>query len=560
MGLTTAMYTGLSGMNVNQTRINTIGNNIANVNTHAFKGSRTLFQTQLSQLLSMGNGPSETSGGVNPTQIGLGAVVGAIQKNFSPGSIETTGIASDLAIDGDGFFILRRGASQQVYTRDGSFALDSENRLVSVDGYAVRGFGVDEGFNIQPTVLTDLILPLGTLTIAQATENVIMDGDLSAAGTIATQGSTHLSQALVDGGGGLATAGTLLSDLRSADTPGLVLFATGNTITISGIDKGDRELPAQSFVVGTDGSTLGDFASWLEDALGIQDVAGVPGDPGVVVRNGTLVINGNAGEQNAITINATDITSDNASTAVPFSFTQTAEANGSGLLTSFTVYDSLGTPVIVSVTMAMEEKTAMGVTWRFYLEAPEADGSARALGTGTVSFDTEGNFRAVTGDQVRLSRAGTGATSPLVFTLDFSGVHGLSTRASNVIMAEQDGFPPGTLVSYSVGPDGTINGTFTNGMTRTLGQIAVAVLPNPEGLVAESDNLYVLGPNAGEPTVTPPGLFGAGRVLGGALELSNVDLAREFIGLITSSTGFQAATRVISTSSDMLDQLLLIVR
>jgi flagellar hook protein FlgE len=560
MGLTTAMYTGLSGMNVNQTRINTIGNNIANVNTHAFKGSRTLFQTQLSQLLSMGNGPSETSGGVNPTQIGLGAVVGAIQKNFSPGSIETTGIASDLAIDGDGFFILRRGASQQVYTRDGSFALDSENRLVSVDGYAVRGFGVDDSFNVQPTVLTDLVLPLGTLTLAQATENVIMDGDLSAIGTIATRGSTHVSQALLDGGGGAATAGTLLSDLRSSDAPGVTLFANGNIITVSGIDKGDRELPTQTFVIGVDGSTLGDFAGWLEDALGIQDVAGVPGNPGVVVRNGTLVINGNAGEQNGLTINATDITSDNAGTAVPFVFTQTAGANGSGLLTSFTVYDSLGTPVIVSVTMAMEEKTATGVTWRFYLEAPEADGSARALGTGTVSFDTEGNFRAITGDQVRLSRAGSGATSPLVFTLDFSGVHGLSTQVSNVIMAEQDGFPPGTLISYSVGPDGTINGTFSNGMTRTLGQVALAVLPNPEGLVAESDNLYVLGPNAGEPTVTPPGLFGAGRVLGGALELSNVDLAREFIGLITSSTGFQAASRVISTSSDMLDQLLLIVR
>jgi len=554
------MYTGLSGMNVNQTRINTIGHNIANVNTHAFKSSRTLFQTQFSQLLSMGNGPSETSGGVNPTQIGLGAVVGAIQRDFNPGSIETTGIASDLAVDGEGFFILRRPNGQQVYTRDGSFSLDSENRLVSMDGYAVRGFGVDDGFNIQPTVLTDLVLPLGTLTIAQATENVVMDGDLSATGTIATQGSTHVTQALVDGGGRPAAATTVLTDLRSADAPGVTLFANGNTITVAGVDKGDRELLTQTFVVGTDGSTLGDFANWLEGALGIQDVPDVPGNPGVVVQNGTLIINSNAGEQNAIDINATDITTDNANTAVPFTFTQTAEANGSGLLTSFTVYDSLGTPVIVSVTMAMEEKSATGVTWRFYLETPEADGSGRILGTGTVSFDTEGNFRAATGNQVTLSRAGSGAVSPLVFTLDFSGIHGLSTRVSNVIMAEQDGFPPGTLANYAVGPDGTINGTFTNGMTRTLGQVALAVLPNPEGMLAENDNLYVLGPNAGEPTVTSPGLFGAGQVLGGALELSNVDLAKEFIGLITSSTGFQASTRVISTSSDMLDQLLLIVR
>jgi len=560
MGLTTAMYTGLSGMNVNQTRISTIGHNIANVNTNAFKGSRTLFQTQFSQILAGGNGPSATSGGVNPTQIGLGAVVGAIQKNFSPGTIETTGVVSDLAIDGSGFFILRRGANQQVYTRDGAFSLDSENRLVSMDGYAVRGFGVDENFTLQPTVLTDIVIPIGTLTVAQATQNVVMDGDLSAAATIATQGSRHVSQALVDGRGAAATAATPLTDLRSADSPATPLFATGNTITVSGIDKGQRLLPDQTFVVGTDGTTLGDLADWLESALGIQDVDGVPGDPGVVIEDGMLVVNSNAGEPNALTINPTDITSDNADAAVPFTFMQTAEADGPGVLTSFTVYDALGTPVIVSATFALEQKNQTGATWRFYLEQPDATGAARALGTGTVSFDTEGNFSGATGNQVSLNRAANGAVSPLVFTLDLSGIHGLSTNQSNVIMAEQDGFPPGTLAAYAVGTDGTISGTFTNGMTRTLGQVALAVMSNPEGLVAENDNLYVLGPNTGEPTITAPGQFGAGTILGGALELSNVDLASEFIGLITSSTGFQAASRVVSTSSELLDQLLLIVR
>ncbi|MBU0617186.1 MAG: flagellar hook-basal body complex protein [Planctomycetes bacterium] len=558
MGLTTAMYTGLSGMSVNQTRISTIGHNIANVNTTAFKGSRTLFQTQLSHVLSAGNGPTPNSGGVNPTQIGLGATIGATQKNFNGGSIETTGITSDLAIDGNGFFILRQPDDRQVYTRDGSFALDSQNCLVSADGYAVRGFGVDENFTVQATVLTDLIIPVGTLSIAEATENVLMDGDLSATGTIATQGSTHTSQALVNGGGGVATATTALGDLRSAAAPRTPLFASGNTITVSSVDRGDRQIADQTFVVGTDGTTLGDFAAWLEAALGIQDLDGVPGDPGVVVASGALVINSNAGEQSGLTISASDITSDNATTAVPFTFTQTAEANGSSLVTSFTVYDSLGTPVIISATLVMEERSDTGVAWRFYLEAPESTDADRLLGTGVVSFDTEGNFRSVTGNQVSVDRLG--ANSPLTFLLDFTGVHGLSTRTSSVIMSEQDGCPPGTLSSYSVGPDGTINGAFSNGVTRTLGQVGLAVMPNPEGLLAENDNLYVLGPNAGAATVTAPGEFGAGTVLGGALELSNVDLASEFIGLITSSTGFQAASRVISTSSDMLDQLLLIVR
>ena len=292
----------------------------------------------------------------------------------------------------------------------------------------------------------------------------------------------------------------------------------------------------------------------------IQDMDDVPGDPGVVIHGGQLVINSNAGEQNGFTINATDILSDNAGTAVPLAFTQTASANGASLTTSFTAYDSLGAPVNISATLVMEEKSATGSAWRFYLESPEASAAQRVLGTGTVSFDVEGNFKAVTGNQATVDRTEAGAASPLTFTLDFTGVHGLSTKTSNVIMAEQTGYPPGTLVTYNISQDGMINGVFSNGLSQTLGQVALAVFPNSEGLLAENENLYVLGPNAGPPGVTTPGVLGAGSVLGGALELSNVDLSGEFIGLITSSTGFQASSRVISTSSDMLDQLLLIVR
>ena len=560
MGLTTAMYTGLSGMNANQTRISNIGHNIANVNTYAFKGSRTIFQTQLSYILSGGNGPTDTSGGVNPMQIGLGTTIGAIQKNFQPGSIENTGLPSDLAIDGEGFFIVNKADGTQAYTRDGAFTLDSNKKLVTADGYTVRGFGVDDAFTVQTGVLGDLTIPLGTQTIARATQNVTMDGDLSAAGSIATQGSTHTTQALVAGNGAAATASTLLADLRSATAPGTTLFADGNTITVSGLNRGDRQVPDQSFVIGTDGTTLGDFATWLEGILGIQAVAGVPGTPGVTIQNGQLVFNSNAGTQNGLTISPTDITSDNVGSAVPFTFTQTAQANGSSVTTSYTVYDSLGAPVVITTTFVMEQKTATGATWRYYVEAPEAAANERNLGTGTVSFDVNGNFVAATGNQFSVNRAASAAASPLVFTLDFAGVHGLSTKSSNIVMAEQDGYPPGTLVSFNVGQDGIINGVFSNGLTQNLGQVAIAVVPNQEGMIAEGDNLYLLGPNAGNVTVATAGQSGAGTIMGSALELSNVDLAAEFIGLITSSTAFSASSRVISTSSDMLDQLLLIVR
>lgn len=560
MGLTTAMYTGLTGLDVNQTRIETIGNNLANINTTAFKGSRTLFQTQVSQLLSAGNAPNDSSGGVNPKQVGLGALVGSTQKVFTPGSIETTGVPSDLAIDGSGFFIVRRPNGQQLYTRDGSFSVDSRNRLVTVDGYAVRGFGVDSNFNVVPTVLTDLSIPLGTTTVARPTSTVIMDGDLSAASQVATQGSINVSQRLIAGGGGLATADTLLTDLRSADAPGLSLLAAGNTITVAGVERGDRELPRRSFVVGRDGNTLGDFARWLEGTLGIHKAEGVPGSPGVTVENGALTITSNAGKPNAIRITTNDFSSDNANVPLPFTFTQTRAADGSGVSTAFTIYDSLGNPLIANLTFVLEATPPTGPVWRFYAESPDNAGGGRVLGTGLISFDTQGNFLSVTGNQLQLDRSGSGAASPQTFTLDFTGIHGLSTLASNVVMAQQDGYPPGTLTGYRIGQDGMILGSFTNGLTRTLGQIAIAVMPNPEGLIAESDNTYSLGLNSGNPTVTAPGTLGAGQVLSGALESSNVDLSREFIGLITSSTGFQAASRVISTSSDLLDQLLLIVR
>jgi len=560
MGLTTAMYTGLTGLNVNQFRISTIGNNIANVNTTAYKSSRTLFQTQYSHLLSAGNAPRGNSGGVNPTQVGLGAVVGATQRNYNAGSIETTGIPSDLAVEGSGFFVVRRGDGSQAYTRDGSFSVDSDNRLVTIDGHHVMGFGVDEEFNPIPDQLTDLTIPLGTLTVARATESVQMDGDLSAEGTIATRGSTNATQALVNAGGGAAGAGDALTSLRSADNPAAALFSDGATLTLSGATRGGRVIPAQQFVVGQDGSTLGDFAAWMQNALGIQTGEGIPGNPGVTVEDGALVIRSNAGTENAIELTANDLLSDTVGAAIPLQFTETEAANGSSVYTSFTVYDSLGSPVIVNATFTLDDTPDTGPVWRFYLDSPDANGVSTSLGTGIARFDTNGNFVSAEGTQVSLNRSGTGALTPLNFEIDLSAIHGLSTRTSAVIMADQDGYPPGELTQFNVGVDGTINGVFTNGLSRTLGQVALATFPNAEGLVSDSGNLFSQGPNAGQPRISAPGELGAGQVLSGALELSNVDLSNEFIGLITSSTGFQASSRVISTSNDMLDQLLLVIR
>jgi len=174
MGLTTAMFTGLTGLKANQFSIDTIGNNVANVNTTAFRSSRAMFETQMSLMLSGGTAPGGTSGGTNPSQVGLGTILSSVQRNFQAGSIEPTGVPTDMAIEGTGFFVVRTPETDQAYTRDGSFSLDSENFLVTADGFRVQGYGVDDDFNVISNILTDLEIPVGTLTSARATREAMM--------------------------------------------------------------------------------------------------------------------------------------------------------------------------------------------------------------------------------------------------------------------------------------------------------------------------------------------------------------------------------------------------
>jgi flagellar hook protein FlgE len=160
MGLTSTLFTGLSGLDVNQSRLSVVGNNISNANTIGFKSSRALFKPQFYVTDNAGAPPDETFGGQNPSQRGLGAVVASIEKNFEPGPIEATGRATDLAMDGDGFFIVQ--GKQQYFTRDGSFSLNSDNELVTGSGEFVQGFGVDSNFNILSGQLKPVTIPLGT--------------------------------------------------------------------------------------------------------------------------------------------------------------------------------------------------------------------------------------------------------------------------------------------------------------------------------------------------------------------------------------------------------------
>jgi len=568
MGLTSALFTGLSGLNSSQFRLDIIGDNIANINTNGFKSSRTLFQTQFARTLSSGTKPAGNQGGTNPVQIGLGSTIGAIQRSFLPGSIETTGVPSDLAIEGDGFFVLRTPENENVFSRDGAFSLSADNRLISSDGFFVQGFGINDTFQLIPGAVTDITIPVGTLTTAQATSSAQLDGTLNSSATqvVATQGTILRSEILYDATSGVALTnvtgpGTLLTNVRNTAGPGAAILSTGDVITINGIKRGGRDIPAESFTVGTTGTTIGDFLSWFDTVSGIDTTAGVAGNPGTgVTADGRLELRGNAGTENALSIQPGSLIS-NGATQIPFSFTESQAANGESTHTSFVVFDSLGTPMTVDLTMVLEARTTANATWRFYANSVDDSDLDFTIGTGTLQFDGNGQFISSPQNGVVINRVNTGAIDPQAITFDFSNLNGLSTTGgSAVVMSFQNGFSTGTLLDFNIGQDGVISGTFSNGLNKTIGQVGMATFANPAGLLARSNNVYFVGPNSGEARITAPLTLGAGKISSGSLELSNVDLSREFINLITSSTAFSAASRVVSTSDQMLQELLLVAR
>ncbi len=594
MASTTALFSGLSGLSANARNLEVIGNNISNANTTAFKSNRLMFRSQFAKSFSLGSVPSSVNGGTNPGQIGLGVATGVTQRNFTTGGVSTTGVPTDFALDGDGFFIIE-DAGRQKFTRDGSFQFNSNNDLVTSSGARVQGYTVDSKYQIIEGVLTDINIPLGVQTIAEATETVDFSGNLNADGDLPTKAAIHDFNLRDTGGGDLTTA-DLLVDVAD-QVAGVPVFATGDSITIRGAERGGKLIPDATYVV-TGTETIQDFMDWLGGVTGIVQGGGVdPGDP-AVIDGSTLNslggvsdipaappspayvrLTGNIGELNDLILEADNFVLNTASgLSNPFDPIKRTSADGESIRTSFTIYDSLGTPLRADVTMVLAGKDGNGTYWRTFLHSGDDTDQRLHLELGNplapgvvpyLQFDTEGRLLTTTPVSVEMDRFNTGAVDPLLFELNFDnegskvtafsspdGAAGPSTLASTF----QDGSPLGVLSSFSLGIDGVITGGFSNGLTRTLGQVAVANFTNSEGLVDTGDNAFEVGPNSGSALITTPLQFGTGGVVGGALELSNVDLSQEFTNMILTSTGYSASSRVITTADQLLQQLLAIAR
>ena len=585
MSSTTAFYSGLSGMAANSRTIEVVGNNIANANTNAFKSSRAMFSNMFGRTLSIGTPPGDTTGGTNPSQIGFGVKVSGTQRSMTGGAISPTGDGRDLAIDGNGFFMVESGTSR-MYTRAGGFRQNAAGDLATITGERLLGYPVDDAYQVQRGTLTGISIPIGELTIAEATTVTRFSGNLNAGGIVGTHGSGITLGASETTGFGLIGGATLpptganvlettslLSEIEdpAAIGSGTPLFASGQAIELAGAQRGGTTLPTRSLAI-TATTTVQDLMDFLTQSLGLYDTGSSNPDgnsPGLSLdpATGILTVTGNTGEASAISLDASDlrlVNADGSLAGTPFVPEVVQEADGESVRTSFIVYDSLGQPVQVEMSMVMESKGDSGTTWRYYVDSRDGTGGDGRVATGTVEFDTNGRLLTPDPIGVVIDRSGTGADPLLAFDIDLQDdageVTALADDSSAIAAVYRDGSPIGTLADFGIGSDGTVTGLFSNGLTRTLGQVALATFRNAEGLVDLGSNLYTVGSNSGPAVEAAPGEMGAGSIVSGALELSNVDLGQEFINMITASTGYSASSRVVRTADDLIQQLLLIGR
>lgn len=577
MASPTAMLTGLSGLHAHARQIEVIGNNIANVNTTGFKGSRMIFETKTPWTVSEGNEPGDVTGGVDPHQVGFGVRTAGTQRDTSQGAINATGDKRDLAVDGEGYFVVTRG-QETYYTRDGSFRPDANNNLRTATGELVMGYGVDGGFNVVDGVLSTISIPLGQISIAQATSSVEMAGNLDADGDLASSGAIISLLGTAESGlgliGGLTGAnrlelGSLLVDVEDPAQPssGAPLFTTGQFLQLSGARKGGSLIPDASLEIGDD-TTVSDLLSFLSEALGLHSVANPDsGMPGVTLdeETGEITITGNAGEINDLSIPSTAVRlldEEGVLIRQPLTTVKDSSSVGESVRTTFVVFDSLGSEVTASMGLSLVSRSNAGTTWRYFVESPDDTGASSAVASGTLRFDPTGRLIDTDPIAVTVDRAGSGAFTPVSFSINFAdagnGLTALADEQSQIAATDQDGRPTGILQDFSIESDGTILGSFSNTLIRPLGRFVLARFVNPGGLVEQGNNLLGVGANSGPAIETVPGQPGTGLIASGSLESSNVDISKEFTGMILTSTGYSAASRVIRTADELIQQLLAI--
>lgn len=567
-----ALYSGVSGLESNQTEMNVIGNNIANSNTVGFKSSSVTFSTALSQLLSAARAPQGNTGGVNPTQVGLGTQIASINQLMTQGSFQSTGSPTDLAIQGNGFFVINNG-TQNYYTRAGNFSLDQNGTLVqSGTGYDVMGWEATPNSSGQSYVNTNS--PIGAIQInSNATMNAVATSQMSLTGNIDSSSGIQPTTITVTGNNGQQYS---VQFTFSPQTSNFNPFSSAQTYNWTA-----------KIVSGPTGS-VGSTAS---GTISLDQNGNVTGDSAtnLYINNGSLSTASSTTTVSGATISLPTSGAISFSQSDNTANTVTAGYNNPVYTTSTQIYDSLGNPYTVYIDMTnlgTVSGSGSSTTWgsgtntAWAWDARLANGTPVNLTTssgsaaanpsfGVLEFNSSGkmvgNF-SINGTQGNPPLNPTNAPSGISFTpsdgaatvnsqISFTALTDMAGTSSATI-SNQNGNAQGTLQSFAINTSGQIIGTFSNGLTNTLGEVALANFNNPSGLQAVGNSLYSQSANSGTPQVGQAGTGSLGTFVPGSLEMSNVNLAQEFSNMIVSESDYDANSRVITTADAMLSTLM----
>ncbi len=529
-----SMYAGVSGLNSHQQMMDVTGNNISNVNTVGFKSSRVTFKEMLNQTIQGASAPQDNRAGTNPQQVGLGVGLGSIDADMSSGNLQSTGKTSDVAIQGDGFFVLRDGNSQ-VYSRAGNLNFDENGRLYSSStGMLVQGWMADENgeygdFNSQN--ISDVTLKQEINAVA--TDRVRYGKNLNASATNNLEINDQNLE--LSSGGNSDTLEFSLTPVEGQHNVWDYTLSASDTNTDIG-GYGD-ELSGQ-LTLNNDGELL-----TLED------------DSGTSIIGNTLAVDlegsGNTVDLDLASVNedlnSVNLVENTADTTqnVDLAFDQTAVRN-----IAVDVFDSQGGKHTVMLplektgnnewTVANGEITVDGVT-----------GTPTLGGDHTITFDSNGNIDG--GETVDLTFTPAGPDVQQTVELDFSSVTqfagSMTANFSNV-----NGYSDGALESFSFTETGDVVGSYSNGLTQTLAKLGLANFSNPSGLT-RNEGVFQASSNSGDAELGPAAQGGFGSLAPATLEMSNANLSQEFTNMITAQRGFQASSKLITTSDEMLQEL-----
>jgi flagellar hook protein FlgE len=504
MSISSSLFSGISGLSTNGNSMSVIGDNIANVNTIGFKSSRTTFQDVLSQSVATASGTA---------QIGRGSTLSAIDTLFQQGSFETTSNATDLAIGGNGFFIVSPPNEETLYyTRAGQFRFDADGNFVNPQGYVVKGWALDQNGNDVGT-LTDIKLSAFT-SPPEATSTVTAVTNLN------SQDASN-SNSLFGAWNANAASGTPIGDTAYGyQTAVRVYDALGNSHDITIIyDKLDNN--SEYYDGSVDTNNTWEYIVTCNPDEDLRTAFAGSNAQGVLMR-GTLTYNATTGALQSQTSYVYDDSGDDPTD--PAHWTQAA------------TFSTDGYP----------ETTAQFVT-----------GVDQSL---ALEFGVRSTSGAWSGGATTVADIDPAGTPPVTLPTSSWEPQALTSTqyasSSTTVYQTQNGYGSGFLESTSVGTDGIMVGHYSNGQILNLYRVGLARFYNQEALTKVGGNLWSATRASGDAITGHPGTNGLGSISPNSLEQSNVDIAAEFVKMITTQRGFQANSRIITTVDAMLEELI----